>query len=203
MKVRSLLALCSLMCSVPAWSQAHPPFSDVPSAAKTNGEFFGGFSFAGGGFPREGGGAGANYGFNGGLDFRLFSRVSLVIDVSQLFHHTPNVNASSDTAFLFGPRYLLAVRPNSRASVYGEFLAGGDTFHNSGQAYTFQFNSATTFALAAKGGLDYAWTRHMSTRLEGGYLHSTLDYSTYGGKPNPATVSNNRGLLGVDVVYRF
>lgn len=203
MKVCSFLGLCLFLCGLPAWSQSHPASTDAASAAKTKSEFFGGFALAAGGFPQEGGNAGTSYGFNGGLDFRLFSRVSLVIDVSQFFHPSHGVNTTSDTAFLFGPRYLMPVRPNSRASVYGEFLAGGDTFHNTGQSYTFQFNSATTFAVAAKGGLDYAWTRHASVRFEGGFLHSTLDYSTYGGTPNPATISNNRGLFAVDLVYRF
>lgn len=202
MKLRSFLALCSLLCGVSVWSQSQPTSQDVPSAAKTKNEFFGGYSRTFAGYPSEGEASGSNNGFNGGLDFRLFSRVSVVIDVSQFFHPSQG-ESTSDTAFLFGPRYLIAVRPNSRMSVYGEVLGGGDTYHNSGQAYTFQFNSATNFAFAAKGGLDYAWTRHASTRFEGGYLHTKLDWSTYGGTPNPATVSNNRGLFGVDLVYRF
>lgn len=187
----------------PAWCQAHPKASDVPSASNAEGEVFGGFSLTGGGASQAGGATGAEYGFNGGADFRLMPHFFLVADVGQFSHPTQSVDSTSDTTFLFGPRYLVSMRHNPRVSIFGEFLAGGDTYHNNGQAYTFAYNSATTFAFAVQGGADYALSRHMSVRFEGGYLHSTLDYSTYGGPPTPATTSNNRGRFAVDFVYRF
>lgn len=104
--------------------------------------------------------------------------IYLVVDVSQFSHPAESVDSASDTACLFGPRYLISLRHNAPVSVFGEFLAGGDTYHHNGQAHTFDYNNATTFALAAQAGLDYAWSGHVSTRFGGDYLHRTLDYST-------------------------
>lgn len=203
MKVLLFALVSSLIFNSPAWCQVHPNASDVPSASNAEGEVFGGFSLAGGGAPQAGGATGAEYGFNGGADVRLMPHIFLVADVSQFSHPTQSVDTTSDTAFLFGPRYLISLHRNARVSVFGEFLAGGDTYHNNGQAYTFDYNSATTFAFAVQGGADYALSRHLSTRFEGGYLHTNLQYSTYGGPPNPATAANNRGRFAVDFVYRF
>ncbi|MGB6973807.1 MAG: outer membrane beta-barrel protein [Terracidiphilus sp.] len=203
MKGLSCLALTLFLYAGSTWSQTGPAPGDVPSANRARAEVFGGFSFAGGGASQAGFATGIDYGFNGGADFRLRNHIFLVGDVSQYNDPTNNVDTSSDTVFLFGPRYLVALRPQSRVSLFGEFLAGGNAFHNSGQSYTFLYNSATTFAFAAEGGLDYAWSRHWSTRFEGGFLHSTLDYSTYGGPAVPATAPNSRGRFAADVVYRF
>lgn len=188
------LTFCAILLSTQAWSQVTV---DVPSAEQARADVFGGFSLAGGGV------LGTNYGFNGGADFRLFPHVFLVADVSQFSHPKNGENSSSDTAFLFGPRYLIPIRSNSRTSAFGQFLAGGDTFHNNGQTYTFTYNSATTFALAAEGGLDYAWNKRFSARFEGGYLHSSLEFSTYGGPANPSATASNRGIFAADVDYRF
>lgn len=151
-----------------------------------------------------GGALGTGYGFNGGFDFRIFPRLFVVADVKQ-FHDrsVSSSNTVSDTAFLFGPRYAVPVYPSARTSVFGQFLVGGDAFHNGGQAYTFTYNSATTFALGAEGGLQYAWSRRLGTRFVGGYLHGRLDNSTYGGPPNPSSNLNNRGTFAADLVYRF
>jgi opacity protein-like surface antigen len=194
--VRYSFVLCAILSSVQAWPQAHPTSGEIPSAEQPKAEIFGGFSLAAGGV------AGTGYGFNGGVDFRIAHRIYAVADVSQVTDPKPSgVNTMSDTAYLIGPRYLFAVRP--RASIFGQFLVGGDAFHNSGQSYTFSYNTATTFALEAGGGLDYALNRHVSTRLEAGYLHGSLKYSTYGGPANPGSVANNRGRFVVDLVYRF
>lgn len=203
MKGLACFFLALLFLAGPAWSQTGSASSDVPSAEHARAEVFGGFSLAGGGPPQGGGKSAVDYGFNGGADFHLFPHVFLVGDVSQYSDPTDSVNTASDTAFLVGPRYLVAVGRNSPVSVFGECLAGGNSFHNNGQSYTFLYNSDTTFAFAADVGLDYALSRRLSLRLEGGYLHSTLDYSTYGGPAIPASTSNNRGRFAVDAVYRF
>ncbi|HEY2469337.1 MAG TPA: outer membrane beta-barrel protein [Terracidiphilus sp.] len=203
MKVCSFLALCPILFAAQTWPQAHPTSGDVPSAARAQGEIFGGFSLAAGGASQQGSATGAQYGFNGGLDFPIARHFYLVAEVSQFSHPTGGVNTTSDTAFLFGPRYLIPLRPNSRVSVFGEFLLGGDAYHNTGQAYTIAYNSKTSFAFAIQGGLDYALSRRLSARFEGGYLRNTLYFSSYGGPPNPATASNNRGRFVIDFVYRF
>lgn len=187
-----------ILFATQACSQARPTSRDVPSAGQARGEIFGGFSLAGGGVLKTG------YGFNGGLDARISSRIFVVVDVSRFFDPSPSpVNPMSETVYLFGPRYLVPIHPNSRTSIFGECLLGGDAFHNGGQAYTYAYNSATGFAFAGDGGLDYALSRHLSTRFEGGYLRSTLRYSTYGGPVNPATTANNRGRFAANFVYRF
>jgi hypothetical protein len=197
MKAALLSALCTLVLAAPGWCQVHLDSSDVPSAEQAKAEVFGGFSLA------DGGVIGTGYGFNGGADFRMGHHFFVVIDVSQFSDPSQPSNTMSDTAFLFGPRYLTRIHPGSRASVFGEFLAGGDTFHNGGQAYTYRFNNSKDFAFAAEGGVDYAWNRHMSTRVTGGYLYGRLHNSTYGGPANPSYTANNRGRFAVDFVYRF
>lgn len=197
MNLRAFALFGVLAVNLPTFSQAHPPSTDVPSAADARAEVFGGFSMAGGGLNGNG------YGFNGGADFRLLHRVFLAADVNQFKDPPQPSNTMSETVYLVGPRFLVPLRPSSRTSVFAEFLAGGDTFHNRGQAYTFTYNSATTYALAADAGVDYAWSRHLSTRFEGGYLHNRLKYSTYGGPPSPSSAAENRGRLVVDLVYRF
>jgi hypothetical protein len=203
MRPSLIIAVCAILSALPGWSQARTYSPDATSGPPGRLEVFGGFSLAGGGAPEGADTTGTDYGFNGGAAFHLISHVFLVADVSQFFHPQGGVDTTSDTAFLLGPRYWVPVGSNSRLSVFGEFLAGGDTYHNNGQFYTFRYNNATTFAMAAEGGLDYALSRHLTARFEGGYLHSTLDYSTYAGPANPAATPNNRGRFAVDMVYRF
>jgi len=189
---------CVPLLATQAWSQARPTSKDEPSAGQARAEVFGGFSLAGGGLLNTG------YGFNGGLDVPVASRIFVVVDVNRFIDQSISpVNPTSETVYLFGPRYLVPIHPNSRTSIFGELLLGGDTFHNGGQAYTYAYNSATGFAFAGEGGLDYALSRHLSTRFEGGYLRSTFHYSTYGGPVSPATTANNRARFAANFVYRF
>ena len=198
MRICALCVFCMIPHVTQAWSQARPTSGDVSSAEHARGEIFGGFSLVGGGLLNTG------YGFNGGLDVRISRRVFVAVDVNEFHDQSLSpVNPTSETVYLFGPRYLVPIHPNSRTSIFGEFLLGGDTFHNGGQAYTYAYNSATGFAFAGDGGLDYALSRHLSTRFEGGYLRSTLHYSTYGGPVSPATTANNRGRFAANLVYRF
>ncbi len=164
MRGLACFALVSVL-AVPSLGQAGSASSDVPSAARARAEIFGGFSLAAGGAQQAGRVTGTDYGFNGGADFRLFPHIFLVADVSQYSDPTDGIDKSSDTAFLFGPRFLVPFSHNSRVSVFGEILAGGDLFHNSGQSYTFTYNNATAFAQAVQGGLDFAWNRRVSTRF--------------------------------------
>ncbi|WP_348263120.1 hypothetical protein P8935_00855 [Telmatobacter sp. DSM 110680] len=192
----SLLALC-LSTAIQLRAQAHPG-SDATSASQASVEVFGGFSLAGGGLT------GTSYGFNGGADFRLVPRVFLVADINQFHVPSPSSsNTESETVYLAGPRYLVPVHSSSRTSLFGQFLIGGDTFHNGGQAYTYEFNNATSLALSADGGVDYALSRHLGARFQGGYLLTKLKYSTYGGPVNPSSASDNQGRFAVDIVYRF
>lgn len=196
MKGSSLLAVCIVLFSYCACSQAQSASSEVRSADQDV-EVSGGFALAGGGA------IGTNYGVNGGLDFRVHPRVFIVADLHQFHSSSPSSsNSTSDTAFLFGPRYLV-VRPSKRSSVFAQFLIGADSFHNAGQTYTWQYSSATNLAVAADGGFDYAFTRHLSARFTGGYLHTRLTNSTYGGPVTPAYIPNNRGTFDADLVYRF
>ena len=196
MKVFSGLALCAILISQYAAAQAHSNSSEIRSADQDV-EVFGGFALAGGGS------LGTGYGASGGLDFRVHPRVFIVVDLNEFSSQSPSSsNSTYDTAFLFGPRYIVA-RPSSRTSVFGQFLVGADSFHNGGQPYTYQYNTATNFAIMPGGGLDYALSRHLGARLTGGFLHSRLANSTYGGPVTPSTVGENRGVFVADVVYRF
>jgi hypothetical protein len=196
------LVLCSFLAlglpsAIQLRAQARPG-SDTTSASRASVEVFGGFSLAAGGVT------GTSYGFNGGADFRLIPRIFLVGDINQFHLSSPSSsNTESETVYLVGPRYLVPIHSSSRTSVFGQFLIGGNTFHNGGQAYTYEFNNATSFALSGDGGIDYALSRHLSTRFQGGYLFTKPKYSTYGGPANPSSASDNQVRIAVDVVYRF
>ena len=207
MKARSLFALFGFLCGISGSSQANPSSRDIPSAEQAKAEIFGGLALAGGRAPTNGGGAttGMVWGFNAGADFRLFPHIFVAADVIR-FPVTSSGSASdstSDTFFLVGPRYLVRVRSAPRASVFGEFLAGGNTYHNSGQAYTWAYNNATNYAFTVDGGLDVSVSRRLGLRFEAGYLRSKLTVSTYGGPANPPYVTDNLGQFAVDAVYRF
>lgn len=190
------VALCIVAFAPSVWCQAQATSSEIRSADQDV-EVSGGFSLAGGGAT------GTGYGANGGFDVRVHPRIFIVADIDQFYDYSPSSSDStSETTFLFGPRYIVA-HPSTRTSAFGQFLLGADAFHNAGQAYTWQYNSATSLAFAVEGGLDYALTRHLSARFTGGYLHTRLTNSTYGGPVIPSSIPNNRGRFAVDVVYRF
>ncbi len=192
----SILAL-SLPATIQLRAQARPG-SDRTSASQASVEVFGGFSLAGGGIT------GSSYGFNGGADFRLVPRIFLVGDINQFHLSSPSSsNTESETVYLVGPRYLVPLHSSSRTSVFGQFLIGANTFHNGGQAYTYEFNNATSFALSGDAGVDYAFSRHLSARFQGGYLLTKPKYSTYGGPVTPSSASDNQVRFAMDVVYRF
>lgn len=206
MKVHRVLALSIAFSAASAWSQNPPAPSDVPSALNSRFEIFGGFALQGGRAPNNAGRneTGTARGFNGGVDLRLVPHLFAVANVIQSFPSSASgSDTTSDTIFLFGPRYVARARSNPRFSVFGEFLAGCNTYHNSGQAYTWAFNSATNYAFTAGGGFDYAWSRHLGIRFDGGYLRTRFTLSTYGGPANPPYITNNLGQFSVDMVYRF
>lgn len=207
MKARCFLAFCLTLFSVSASCQSLPGESDVPSAEQARAEVFGGFALEGGRAPANGGrsATGSAWGFNGGADFRMFPHIFLVADVIgfPLTSSGSSSNSSSDTFFLFGPRYLVHTRSQPRVAVFGQFLAGGDTYHNTGQPYTWAFNNATNLAFTADGGVDLSVAKRLGLRFEAGYLRTKLTVSTYSGPANPPYVTENLGLFAVNVVYRF
>lgn len=207
MKVFPLLALCSFSCCLSAWPQAHPTSNDVPSAEQARAEIFGGFALVGGSAPTNSGGnsTGVGWGFNAGADFHLAPHIFAVANVMRfpISSSGSAIDATSDTMFVFGPRYLVRIRSAPRASVFGEFLAGANTYHNDGQPYTWAYNNATNFAFTADGGVDWSVARRLGIRFEAGYLRTRFTVSTFAGPANPAYVTDNLGQFAVDLVYRF
>lgn len=197
MKIRAISTLCTLLLAPLAWSQSQPASSDAQSSDPVKAEVFGGFSMAAGGL------LGTGLGYNAGGDFRLAHRIFLAAEFDQFRDPAQPSNKMSDYLFLAGPRYLFPLQRSSRSSFFGEVLFGGNTFHNSGQAYTYSYNNATNYALAADAGVDVGLARHFALRFEGGYLYSKLAYSTYGGPVSPSTTGNNRARFAIDAVYRF
>jgi hypothetical protein len=156
-------------------------------------EVSGGFALAGGGT------LGTNFGFNAGFDARAHGPIYIAADSTYLRHPDQPSNGSADTALLAGPRY----RWGGARAVFADFLAGADVFHNSGQFYTYQYNNATNFALAADAGADLPLGRRLAIRPMGGFFWTRLTNSTYSGPVNPSHTSSNRGRFAIDVAYRF
>lgn len=156
-------------------------------------EISGGFAIAGGGQVAPG------VGFNAGIDARARGPFYFAAETTWINapHHA--ADGATDTAILAGPRY----RIGGANAVFADFLAGAYIFHNRGQPYTWVFNDATSFALAADLGADVAWGRHLAIRPQGGYFFTPLTNSTYGGPVNPAHTSLNRGRFGIGLAYRF
>ena len=198
MRICVFCVFCVPLLATQAWSQARPTSKDEPSAGQARAEVLAVFPSPVVAFSIPAMVSTADF------DVPVASRIFVVVDVNRFIDQSISpVNPTSETVYLFGPRYLVPIHPNSRTSIFGELLLGGDTFHNGGQAYTYAYNSATGFAFAGEGGLDYALSRHLSTRFEGGYLRSTFHYSTYGGPVSPATTANNRARFAANFVYRF
>jgi hypothetical protein len=155
-------------------------------------EVSGGFALAGGGT------LGTDIGFNAGVDARVQGPIYFVAETTHL-RATNESNNTSDTAVLAGPRY----RWGGAKAVFADFLAGADVFHNSGQFYTYTYNSATNFAFAADAGADLPVGRRLAIRPMGGFFRTRLTNSTYSGPVNPSHTSSNRGRFAIDVAYRF
>jgi hypothetical protein len=155
---------------------------------------------ASGGFALAGGGPlGANIGFNAGFDARAHGPIYIAAETTYLRHPNEPSNGSADTAVLAGPRY----RWGGAKAVFADFLAGADVFHNSGQFYTYRYDNATNFALAADAGADLPLGRRMAVRPLGGFFWTRLTNSTYSGPVTPAHISSSRGRFAIDVAYRF
>jgi opacity protein-like surface antigen len=189
-----ILLIVSISC---AGAQVQPVAGSSRSNSTPAVEVFGGFAGAAGG-PIS-----SSYGFNGGADFRLSQRFLLVGDVRYFRDPPQTENKMSEILFTGGPRYQVPLSHSSRTSVFGEFLVGGEIFRNSGQAYTYSYNSTTNLALEANGGLNYDLSRHLALRFEGGYLYNGLTNSTYSGPVTPAKFNCNRVDFIADLVYRF
>jgi hypothetical protein len=156
-------------------------------------EVSGGFALAGGGT------LGANFGFNAGFDARAHGPIYIAAETNYLRHPHDTNDGSADTAVLAGPRY----RWGGARAVFADFLAGADTFHNAGQSYTWNYNNATNFALAADAGADLPLSRRLAIRPLGGFFWTLLTNTTYSGPTNPAHISSSRGRFAIDVTYRF
>ena len=156
-------------------------------------EVSGGFALAGGGTVAPG------VGFIAGIDARARGPLYFAAETTWFSVSHEAAYGASDTAILAGPRY----RRGGATAMFVDFLAGAYIFHNRGQPYTWAYNDATSFALAADLGADVAWGDHLAFRPQGGYFFTPLTNSTYGGPANPAHTSLNRGRFGIGVAYRF
>ncbi|MFP5237697.1 MAG: hypothetical protein ACLGSD_17515 [Acidobacteriota bacterium] len=195
MSRRLVFTTILLFCAAFAAAQSEPS----PKAALPRAELYGGFAGAGGG-P-----LGFGKGWHFGSDFRMHGPLYFVVDGSQTWDGNQpgnGINNMSNSNSLFGVRYWFRPFP-SGASLFTQGLAGIDSLRNSGQSYTWNYNNATSPALAADLGLHIPLTTHWSTAFQGGYFWTLLKNSTYGGPVSPANVTLNRGRFFVDVVYHF
>ncbi len=87
--------------------------------------------------------------------------------------------------------------------MFVDFLAGAYIFHNRGQPYTWAYNDATSFALAADLGADVASGGYLAIHLQGGYFFTPLTNGTMVDRRTPAHTSLNRGRFGIGIAYRF
>ena len=190
---RRLLSLF-LLSGALAWSQAKPSHP----APKAEVDVFGGYVFGSGNSNQLGGGVLA------GMDLdRISKRIGLTVEFDRTSASSPPspVNATSEINVLAGPRFSLRLSSSSRVVPFVDALIGSETFHNAGQAYTWQFNNHTSFAWAFDGGLDIPLSKHFGVRGQGGYLGTSLAGSTYGG-PAGSTFAGRARVAGT-VVFRF
>jgi hypothetical protein len=177
-----------------AWSQAEPS----RPAPKVGVDVFGGYVFGSGNSNQLGGGVLA------GMDMdKIYKRLGLTVEFDRTSASSPPspVNATSEINVLVGPRFSLPLSSSSRVVPFVDALIGSDTFHNAGQAYTWQFNNHTSLAWAFDGGLDIPLSKHFAVRGQGGYLGTSLAGSTYGG-PAGTTFAGRIRVAGA-VVFQF
>lgn len=139
------------------------------------------------------------FGANGGyLDFNVWLKP--LFGVVGQFTGAQQSNISSLgqnltlTTFMGGPRFMF---PIHRVVPYGEFLLGAAHGSNSyfpiGNTYE---TSASSFAYAPGGGVNFDISRRISVRLvEAHYLHTSL--------PNGTTNHQNQLQIGAGIVFRF
>ncbi len=158
------------MFSTLAWSQAQ----SASPAPKSSLSIFGGYSYLPTNFYQGSGKVfGGEGGWNAGLDLGLFKQIAFTADFAQIFS-SYDLGATTDTVtFLLGPCVSVPLGKPSKIAPFGDFLIGGAHIGASGFGSTF-FLTSTSFAWSADGGIDARLMKHLSLRVQGGYLRTAF-----------------------------
>src|SRR6266478_3453110 len=169
--------------------------SEAPGRLLPRFELGGGYSYVNfnpgspfGSFSNQGGGGSFTYNASRYLGLTSeFNGYSFTRDISG------NGVQGGWTSFLFGPR--LNLRRFDYFVPFAEFLVGGS---HAGAQMTGD-SSQTAFALAAGGGVDVVFTKHLAWRF------AQIDYlmTNFSGPLVGASSRQNNLRLGTGIVYRF
>jgi hypothetical protein len=178
------VSLLLLTCSL-ASCQVSP---HRESADPTTGSIFVGAAFTSNN-PANG-----TVGIGGGASFHVYRMLEIAGEVDSYFGSPGVANSTTLLDYLVGPR--ISFNRNSRLSPFADFMAGGQSLHNSSTQHSYFYANGGGAALAGDGGVDIRLTRHMAVRAEAGFIHSTF-------ATPPTTTSNNRMRAASLLVFRF
>jgi hypothetical protein len=177
----SLLLLTSSM----AFSQV-PPHHEA--AYPTNGSIFVGAAFTSNN-PANG-----TVGFGGGASFHVYRLLEIAGEVDSYIGSPGAENTTTLLDYLVGPR--ISLNRNSRLSPFADFMAGGQSLHNSSNHHSYYYANGGGAAFAGDGGVDIRLARHLAVRAEAGIIHS--NFAT-----PPTATSNNSMRAESYLVFRF
>ena len=177
----SLLVLTSSM----AFCQVSPHHE---AADPTSGSIFAGAAFTSNN-PANG-----TVGFGGGASFHVYRFLEIAGEVDNYIGSPGVANTTTLLDYLAGPR--ISLNRNSRLSPFADFMAGGQSLHNSSTQHSYFYANGGGAALAGDGGVEIELTRHLAVRAEAGIIHS--NFAT-----PPAKTSNNSMRAESYLVFRF
>jgi hypothetical protein len=181
---KTSISLLLLSCTS-AWCQVSPHHE---SADPTNGSIFVGAAFTSNN-PANG-----TVGIGGGASFHVYRMLEIAGEVDSYIGSPGSENTTTLLDYLVGPR--ISFSRNSRLSPFADFMAGGQSLHNSSTQHSYFYANGGGAALAGDGGVDVKLTRHLAVRAEAGIIHS--NFAT-----PPTTTWNNSMRAGSYLLFRF